>query len=143
MTSKAAILDAVARLLDDEDVATYRPDGGYLTDEVAVVFKTTPPEPDRCVTLTVYDLPVDHLLGLQVRCRGRVNQYLDADDLAEQVQNVLHGLRGLTFDAVTVELVAWQSGGGLGLDDNGRDETTATYHLTVNRPGPSLVDITT
>lgn len=141
MSDAADVLIGIAQLLHDNGVATYRPAGGYTSDETAVMFKQMPPAPDRCVLLTTYAVPLDHRLGLQVRTRGLPGAYLDADGLADPIRALLHGRRGLTFGGVLVELLAWQSGSPLGVDANDRDEVSDNYYLTTNRPATSLVDL--
>lgn len=139
----ASALDAIGRLLGEaEGPIVYRA-SGYQAGEVGVYFKRPPATPDRVVTLTLYPVSGPNTVGLQVRCRGAAGDYLDADTLAEHAYQALHGAQGVDLGGDTAVVVLWRSGSPMGIDDEGRDEHSDNYFLIVDRPGTSVVDVTT
>jgi hypothetical protein len=127
------LLVGLAQLLDARGVGAYRPGVAQAADAVAIVLSDSPPEPDRVIVLTAYPLTDDPtlndlVLGVTVRCRGRPDAVLGADELADQVRRVLHGLQHTQFGATAyVSLLSRFSSAPLGMDANRRRERVENY----------------
>lgn len=139
MSFTADLLDGLAADLADRGVGAWRPDGSaYGSEEVALLPRDVPAEPDRLVTLNAYPvtddprLPVS-IVGVQVRTRARPDE--DSDDLQDAVFNAWHGRTHLVLSTgVRVASLERRSGVHLGRDENDRPESTANYYATVQRP---------
>lgn len=100
-----------------------------------------PASPDRIIAVTCYWQ--DHLLELptsvvrvQVRCRGAAGRPLDADDLADAVFPLLHGVHHARWGGVEISRCRWVSSTPLGADSNNRPERTDNYEITTQRSTP-------
>ena len=143
MSETADLLDGIARLLDAAGVAQYRPDSPYRAGDIPVTFKSMPANPDRAVTLSAYgdsDHPTIPLgqRRLQVRVRGIAEDSLDADEIADAVFGVLHGLTHQQFGSVHAIQIRRISTIPLGLDELQRDERSDNYAIDVNTPETPL-----
>lgn len=137
MSDVNAVLSGLAEHLDAEGAATYRPDGGYLASETAVVFGPVPESPDRAVGLTFYgstDHPTEPLSTYRVQawCRGNSGDSLDANEVADAVFRALHGRESLTWSGVFAVQVLRISVVPVGADAAGRAQRADNYEVTVN-----------
>jgi hypothetical protein len=136
MSDVNAVLFGMAEHLDAEAVATYRPEGGYLADETAVVFGPVPTDPDRAVGLTFYgstDHPSDDLSTYRVQawCRGNPGDSLDANEVADGLFRALHGRESLSWHGVFVVQVLRISVVPVGADAADRAQRADNYEVTV------------
>lgn len=135
------LLNGIAAYLDDQSVATYRATGAYLTSETAIVVGELPTEPDNAIALVTYPVSdsaalSDSIVGLQVVCRAEAGDPSSADDLADEVFDVMHGVTHVTL-ASGVHLVQSLRQSGpvtLGEDTNGRWSTVQNFYLKLHRP---------
>jgi hypothetical protein len=131
-----AVLLGMAEALDSAGAATYRPEGGYLADETALVFGPVPTDPDRAVGLTFYG-STDHpsepeaVYRVQAWCRGVPGDSLDANEVADAVFRALHGRESLSWHGVFVVQVLRISSVPVGADAAGRSQRADNYEVTV------------
>lgn len=142
MSAVAEVVDGLARLLAEHQVAVYRPDGVYAAGETALTDTVMPEQPDRVICLTVYaaeESPAltDTAFAVQVRTRAGTDPRETAA-LDEQVFAVLHGLHHLALATVRIMLVHRVSAASLGADPVGRFERTSNYRVRGHRPHPRL-----
>ncbi|HWU30195.1 MAG TPA: minor capsid protein [Microbacterium sp.] len=110
----------------------WRPYGPNYTDtEIGVFYGTIPDAPDRAVGIRVYS-PIDepNLLSrrVQLYVRGRRHQPFGADRIADVLFAVLHERpRGDGMASIFRTSAA-----SLGADDNGREERTENYLITLD-----------
>lgn len=133
------LLTGLAQHLDDAGAATYRPAGGYLSTETAIVFGDLPTSPDRAVALSLYasrDLIEQNLsmIRVQVMMRGAVNSSLDLGPLAVAIFDALHAAVALDFGTAHVVQCQRISTVPLGMDGNKRYLRADSYELDVNTP---------
>jgi minor capsid protein len=136
-----SLLEGLAAWLAQQGVGAWHPDGEpYAADEVAITLYALPDLPDRAIALAAYPLTDsvvtnDTRIGVQARCRGAKQDPSGADDLADQVTDVVHGLTGMTFGGVRVIQALRQSSAQLGRDPaSGRWERAESFHLDAARP---------
>ncbi|MEU9141709.1 minor capsid protein [Streptomyces sp. NPDC048404] len=132
------LVDGLARLLDEQDVATYRPTGIYTSGETAITDTVMPDSPDRAIVLTAYDSADDPALTdctvfLQVRTRAGPDPRTVAA-LDEDVFTVLHGLTDQRFGTAAVRLIRRENTAPMGADAVGRHERTSNYTIRAQRP---------
>ncbi|MFD4880011.1 minor capsid protein [Streptomyces sp. NPDC058420] len=142
MSFLVEIVDGLARLLDAAEVATYRPDGVYETDETAITDTVMPDSPDRAVVLTAYDTAnsqtlTDTTVFVQARTRAGPDPR-EVAALDDAVFEVLHNSGPFLFGTARVVLITRQSAAPLGADSLGRFERTSNYALRAHRPHPRL-----
>lgn len=133
----ADVLDGIARLLDAQGLATYRPTGpgGDLFVE------DMPPAPDAAVglwlyggeapdTRNAYDTP-----RLQVRVRGTADPRVSRAR-AWAIYSALHGLAGAALPDGTWLILAAARGtpGPMGRDSSGRHEHVVNFDLDISAP---------
>lgn len=148
MSVTSDLVRGLAVWLADAGVGlTYRADGTpYTPAEVGIYAKALPVSPDRATAITVYgatDEPKIPVSGFRVQLwfRGRPNDTLDVDDIADPVFLALQGAENLTFGQVHVVQVLRVSSVQLGIDGNKRSERSDNYRVdvdlpvTVGRPG--------
>lgn len=133
------LMVGLAQYLNDAGVGVYRPDGGYLPGDTAIVFGDLPPTPDRCIGLTPYsstDQPKIALsrVRVQVWMRGAANDSLDILDLATDVFDTLQGAERLQFGSAGVVQILRVSAMPMGIDANKRSERSDNYAVDVNPP---------
>jgi hypothetical protein len=134
------LLGGLAAMLADAGIGAWHPDGtAYGPAEVAIVLGALPDSPDRAIALAAYPLddhPSENLVkvGVQVRCRGAGDDPRGADDLGDQVFDLLHGATRFTAGGVHVIQVLRQSSALLGRDALGRWDRADSYHLDAARP---------
>lgn len=140
------LLTGLAQRLDaDPDVdVVWRPTGVYQAGEAGVFIRAVPPSPDRVVVLSAYAVTdnaglANDITGVQVRCRGTRDPRV-ADDLADAIFDALHGAEHLTLGGIAVPKVWRNSHAPIGVDANGRHETSSNYYLHVTRPSAHRVD---
>ena len=138
----ADLLDGLARLLAEQNVGTYRPDGRYAPGETALTIAAVPPAPDRVICLTAYpvqDSPAltDCLTGIQVRTRAGTDPR-EVDVLDDAAFDVLHGAGPHTWGAARVQLLYRTASAPIGADDAGRMERTSTYFVRAHRAARHL-----
>ena len=105
-----------------------------------IFLSAMPSTPDRVAVITVYPVPLANTTGLQVRCRGTAGKTTDAEDLADQVETVLHGLRDTAWGDTRLDLLHMVSGARMGADGSRRDEVTRNFYAVTSAPSTSLVD---
>jgi hypothetical protein len=142
MTYTVDLLDGLARLLAEQGLGTFRPDGLYAPDETAITIAATPPAPDRVICLSAYPVTessrlTDTTTGIQVRTRAGSDPR-EADALDDEVFALLHGAGPFTWGAVPVQLLYRVSGAPIGADASGRWERTSNYHARGHRAAPHL-----
>ncbi|OAR21908.1 hypothetical protein A8W25_28130 [Streptomyces sp. ERV7] len=142
MTYTVDLLDGLARLLAEQGLGTYRPDGLYAPDETAITIAATPPAPDRLICLAAYPVAESSLLtdtttGIQVRTRASADPR-EVDALDDQLFALLHGAGPFRFGAVPVQLLYRVSAAPIGADSSGRWERTANYYARAHRATPHL-----
>lgn len=138
MTFLVDLVDGLARLLDAEGVATYRPAGIYTSGETAITDTVMPDSPDRAVVLTAYDTAdgatlTDCTVFVQVRTRAGADPRQVAA-LDEQVFAVLHGLRDQQYGDARLALMKRENTAPMGADPVGRYERTSNYTVRAQRP---------
>lgn len=138
--TERAFLAAMAQRLHDANVGVYRPNGGYVATDTAIVFGPLPSNPDRVIALTLYlalDAQVEarSVYRMQVRMRGKVNDSLDPGDLSDAIFPVLHGIVGvdLTPDIHCVDSRRLNIS-PQGIDGNRRTERADNYEFILNLP---------
>ncbi|ERG63538.1 hypothetical protein L332_03610 [Agrococcus pavilionensis RW1] len=107
--------------------------GTYPESVVGVFYGRIESSPDRAVGVAVYDTADDardyvRARRVQVRSRGARDDPAGADALADEHVPLLVGLsrhRGLLH-------VEWLSSARLGADDNGREERTDNFLITLD-----------
>jgi hypothetical protein len=138
------LITGIAELLAAAGVGEWRPSGpAYTADEVGILMRAIPQQPDRVITLSPYPVtsPVgmaDIVQGVQVRCRGTTDPRV-CEDLADTTFDLLDSASRLTLGGVSVVQIYRQSYTSLGQDGNGRWESSSNYYVeamrpTVNRP---------
>ncbi|MEU7163140.1 minor capsid protein [Streptomyces morookaense] len=142
MSYTVDLLDGLARLLHEQRVGTYRPEGVYAPGETAITIAAMPPAPDRCVCLSAYpvtDSPVltDTTTGVQVRARAAADPR-EADRLDDAVFDVLQGITASQFGVVRVQLITRNSAAPIGADSSGRMERSSNYYVLAHRAHPNL-----
>ena len=133
------LLVGLAQDLAAAGVVSYRPTGGYLPAETALVFGDLPPAPDRCVALTAYASVDDVAINLsrvrvQFYLRGAVGNSLDVGDLNDALFTALHGLGRRSYATAYLVDARRVSAIPMGVDGSRRSEIAANYELDVNTP---------
>ncbi len=139
MSVESDILTGLATLINAAGVASYKPTGGYLPTDTAIVFGDLPTAPNRVMGLAVYtssDEVKQNLSEFRVQCwfRGAPNNTLDVGDLASSVFDVLQGREDLTFGSVHVVQIYRVSFVPQGMDSSKRVERSDNYTVQVNTP---------
>ncbi|PSJ29826.1 hypothetical protein B7P34_04765 [Streptosporangium nondiastaticum] len=142
MSYTTDLLDGLARLLHEQGVGTYRPEGVYLPGETAITVAVMPPAPDRAICLSAYavaDSPVltDTTTGVQVRTRAGADPR-EVDALDDAVYELVHASGPHLFGSVRVQLITRASGAPIGADSSGRMERTSNYYARAHRRAPHL-----
>lgn len=137
MTYTVALVDGLARVLAEQGLGIYRPDGVYAAGETAITVSALPPSPDRCICLSAYpvtDSPVltDTTTGVQVRTRASSDPR-EVDALDDAVHEALHGSGPYRFGAAQVQLVFRVSAAPIGADSAGRWERTSNFYVRAHR----------
>jgi hypothetical protein len=133
------LLLGIAQYLNDVGAATYRPTGGYLATDTAIVFGELPTSPDRVVAITVYgsddegQVPLSQM-RVQFMFRGKPNNTLDAGEVAGPVFEHMQGLEHLQCGAAHINLAQRVSRITLGADENKRQLRSDNYALDVDMP---------
>ncbi|WP_411129912.1 minor capsid protein [Streptomyces sp. x-19] len=142
MSYTRSLVDGLARLLAENGVGVYRPDGPYAEGDTAITVAALPPAPDRVICLSAYpvlDSPAltDTTTGIQVRTRAGTDPR-EVDDLDDAVLAVLHASGPHRFGDVPVQLLYRVSASPIGADASGRWERTANYYARAHRAHPNL-----
>lgn len=133
------LVKGIAQYLHDRGAGTYRPTGGYMADETAIVFGEPPPAPDRVIAISVYgsvdegQVPLSSM-RVQFMCRGVPNDTLDAGEVAGGVFTHMQGLEHLQCGAAHINLSQRVSRLTLGADENKRQLRSDNYRLDVDMP---------
>jgi len=138
------LIAGMAQHLDDGGVGVYRPTGKYTSDEIAIVDRAIPPEPDRVITLATYPVSsppgmADITVGVQVRIRGTTDPRV-CDDIADAVFDLLDSAFRLTLNDIPVVQIYRQSYTSLGQDGNQRWESSQNYYVDAMRPTNNRTD---
>ncbi|MEU4234184.1 minor capsid protein [Nonomuraea sp. NPDC026600] len=132
------LLTTIAVHLDAQGVGDWKPAGGYISTDTAIVFGRLPTTPDRAIALAAYgvdqgaDDPVntDGTQGVQLRLRGTTDPRV-VDDIADRA---FDSLQGLQVPAAGILLVTRRINAPMGVDSNQRWERADSYNLLVHRP---------
>ncbi|GIJ10731.1 minor capsid protein [Micromonospora andamanensis] len=132
------LITGLAELLDAADVGTWRPTGGYTAEEIAIVVRGIPQQPDRLITLAPYRVPspigiADFVQGVQLRTRGTTDPRV-AEDIADACLDLLDSASNLTVGGIAVVQISHRSYTSMGQDNNGRWETSSNYYVEAMRP---------
>ena len=140
MNVETELLVGLAGLLDAAGVGTYKPSGGYLATDTAIVFGDLPTGPNRAIALTIYASTDEIKQNLsayrvQVRTRGNPNNSLDAGDLASVVFDTLQGIENVVLSANVFLVQCYRlSLIPMGIDATKRSERSDNYLVQVNTP---------
>jgi hypothetical protein len=132
------LLTAIAERLHAAGAGVWKPAGGYLSTDIAIVFGRLPSTPDRAIALAAYgadqfaDDPVntDGTQAVQARIRGTTDPR-SADAIADAVFDALQGWQN---PQAGILLCTRRINAPMGVDGNSRWERADSYHLLVNRP---------
>jgi len=122
--------------LASQGVGVWRPSGpAYLKTETGLYYASIGTDSDRAVALARYNRqdfgqPRDEVKTrrVQARIRGLPNNAGDADDLADAVDNEMHGL---TRWAGINSVERLSGPAPLGTDGNGRSELSLNYAVVL------------
>ncbi|WP_396645446.1 minor capsid protein [Microbacterium sp.] len=135
----ASLTRLVCSILGMVPTWEWRPDGdAYADNETAIFYGALDPTPDSAIGVRVYgplDDPLRHVYGrrVQLRFRGRKNQRDAADRMAGTAFAVLDGLSRVGG----ISGIRRFSFGPSVTDDNGREERTDNYSITLDNPEAS------
>lgn len=136
------LLTGIARKLDAEMSAVWEPFGAYSNDQVGIVLGVPTQEPPSLIALAAYgnnDDPSlsDSTMQMQVRVRSASADPRPADNLADEIFDILHGLNGADLiGGIRLVYARRTSTLPLGIDGSGRQERSDNYDLMVHRPSP-------
>jgi len=138
------LITGLAELLHNGGAGTWRPTGAYTANEIAIVIRDIPQQPDRLITLAPYVIaaPIgiaDYVLGVQVRTRGTTDPR-SAEDIADACYELLDSLGGVVLGGVAVVQISRRSYTSMGKDANGRWETSSNYAVEAMRPTANRTD---
>ncbi|HEY1175477.1 MAG TPA: minor capsid protein [Phytomonospora sp.] len=108
------------------------------TEPWPVHWRKMPALPDEAIVIACYGLGGDYELGVQVRVRGSRDSTTSAEDKAQAIKDVLHGLANQTRGDTTLVLLTHTSTADLGSDANGRDELAVNFRAVTNDPNTAL-----
>lgn len=133
------ILIGFAQLIHNAGAGVYRPTGGYLPNERAIVFGELPTTPDTAIGLTLYTSSDEVKENrserrIQVWCRGAQNDTLSANDIASDIFDAVQGRENFEMGAVHVIDIHRVSFLPQGQDTSKRSERADNYGLRVNTP---------
>jgi hypothetical protein len=136
------LLLGLAQYVSDAGVGIYRPAGGYLASDTAIVIKGLPDAPDRAISLTSYattDMVKINQTSVRVQFwfRGIPNNTLDVDDLADALFELIQGMENRDFGTAHVIQAYRVSSGQLGIDTNNRSQRSDNYQFDLNVPPTS------
>jgi hypothetical protein len=143
-TPTRLLLLAIAKRLNDTNIGTFSLTNPYADTDTGIILKTQPDKPDRCITLNWVPASTDggmpHMTGvLQAACRGKPDNPLDSDDLADQCDQTLDGITQLDCGAgVVVNLCSHRNSVNMGQDDLKRWTTATQYTVELDTPGTLL-----
>lgn len=139
MSVDSDILVGFAQLIHNAGAGVYRPSGGYLATETAVVFGDLPTTPNKAIGLTLYT-STDEIKEnrsqrrIQAWYRGDPNDSLSANDIASGVFDAVQGLENFDMGSVHVIQIHRVSFLPQGLDTLKRSERADNYAIDVNTP---------
>jgi hypothetical protein len=140
------LLTGIAELLHTGGAGTYQASGAYADGDTAIVIRAVPQAPDRLITLAAYplgdDLPgmADHLIGVQIRCRGLPDDPRSVQDIDDEIFDLLDSYGRGTVGTVSVVDITRRSYTSLGQDTNRRWETSSNYYVEAMRPTTNRTD---
>lgn len=113
-----------------------------VNPNTGIFFKALPTLPDRCIALTVYSSSDEAKVSLshvrvQLWFRGKVNDSVDVDDLADAAFNVLQGLEDRYYGSVHLVQALRVSSVPMGVDDSKRAERSDNYQIDLDVPTTS------
>jgi len=137
-------MTAIAQLLHDKGIGTYRTSGVYTTSETAIAFDQLPADPDRAIAIALYPVSdagnTDSIIGIQLRIRGPRNDRRFVKDTTDRIFDALHDLQHTTWGTTPVVRVYRNSGANLPADGNNRQEATQNYYAQITRSGTHRKD---
>lgn len=139
-TVRADLRVIVATALDAAGVGTHAEsfDG---TEPWPIYFRKMPDgadTPDEVLVVACYGLGGDFETGIQVRARSSREDATTAEDKADEIRAVLHGLDGYTHGDTELVLLTHTSTADLGSDVNGRDQVAVNLRAVTNDPNTAL-----
>lgn len=133
------LLLGLAQYVSDGGAGIYRPAGGYVDTDTAIVLKQLPDAPDRVISIMAYttsDMVTITQTSVRVQFwfRGIRNDSLDVDNLGDQVFGLIQGMTNRDFGTAHV-IQAYRVGSGqLGIDTNNRSQRSDNYQFDLNVP---------
>lgn len=139
------LIAGLAGHLAASGVGVWRTNGVYTADEVGILDRAIPQQPDRVITLSGYPVDdgypglADFTQGVQIRIRGTTDPRV-ADDIADQVFDLLDSAQHFVVGGIHVVLAKRRSYASLGQDSNQRWERSDNYYLDAMRPTAHRTD---
>ncbi|MGO4298469.1 minor capsid protein [Glutamicibacter sp. MCAF14] len=137
-------MTAIATLLHDLGIGTFRTSGTYTSTETAISFDQLPPDPDRAIAIALYPVAdegtTDSIQGIQFRIRGPRNDRRFVKDTTDRIFDAFHDLKHTTWGTTPVVRVYRNSGANLPADANNRQEATQNYYAQITRSGTHRKD---
>ncbi|WP_127572784.1 minor capsid protein [Georgenia faecalis] len=134
---------ALGEYLHALGVGVWSPSGALPRDAVGITVKAMPAQPDSVIVLSPYPVTgsgaSDVTLGMQIRCRAG-GLPTAVDDLADHIYDALHGARNLQLGPARVALVWRASHAQMGVDGDGRWDTTSNFYLQTAHPSAHVRD---
>lgn len=145
MGFQTTLLTAVAELLHAENVGRWQPTGAYAPADTAIGIDEFASTADRGIALALYAVDdnsggTDSTIGLQVHMRGAPKIRTSVKDISDRVFDVLHDRKNTELGGIHIVRIYRQSEANLGVDGNGRQETSANYYIQHTRPGANRTD---
>src|SRR5690606_30908719 len=93
-------MTALAQLLHDQGIGTFRTSGTYASTETAITMDQLPTDPDRAIAISLYPVSdagtTDSIQGIQLRVRGPRNDRRFVKDTTDRIYDALHDLKHTT-----------------------------------------------
>lgn len=143
MSFTSDLFAGLASLLDAAGIGDYLPTDTASDSGVLIVDKVLPASPDSAIALAQYPVSddpslSDSVIGVQVRTRIAGIDARPADDAADAIFDLLHGMTDVTLPGgVKVVNSERRSGTAAVKDDLLRWSRIDNYYLTVWRPSPN------
>lgn len=141
MSTERDLLTGIAQTLAGAGVALFKPGSFYDATDTAIVFGELQETPDRQVALTCYspnDLVTQNVTTrlVQFMLRGKPGDTLDADDLADDIFNVLQDLTAQQWGSVWLVQASRSVNSSAihGLDASLRSERADNYLFRLGTP---------
>lgn len=136
--SRQELREIVALAIDGAGLGTYDGTAYDGTEPWPMFMRKLPDGPDECLVIECYGLGGDFETGVQVRVRGSREDDTTAEDKADAIRGVLHGLADVTRGSTTLVLLTYTSTADLGSDKQGRDQVTLNLRALTDDPNTAL-----